>query len=169
VSTDGNRLTRFTWRDLQPPVRTHDPLLTERNRFICNWMKHETPRNVFHNRSVGSKRKKHNKFMEFEVFYGDARKWTRLYNALTLTVISGTMSWYTGGLWIRWWNRQPFYGLPVEIWHQGSDYEGLLSDRRMRCWRHWLYDFKELIAKRTVTIYRPKVGQTNQNLISRDF
>jgi pyruvate/2-oxoglutarate dehydrogenase complex dihydrolipoamide acyltransferase (E2) component len=26
-----------------------------------------------------------------------------------------------------------------------------------------------LIAKRTVTIYRPKVGQTNQNLISRDF
>jgi hypothetical protein len=26
-----------------------------------------------------------------------------------------------------------------------------------------------LIAKRIVTIYRPKVGQTNQNLISRDF
>jgi hypothetical protein len=31
------------------------------------------------------------------------------------------------------------------------------------------YFISNPIVKRTVTIYRPKVGQTNQNLISRDF
>jgi hypothetical protein len=53
----------------------------------------------------------------------------------------------------------------------------LCKGRRQTLWlftinrRHFRYirEFKLSIAKRTVTIFGPKFGQTNQNLISRDF
>jgi hypothetical protein len=40
---------------------------------------------------------------------------------------------------------------------------------RLLIYRKRPISFGALIALRTVTVYKPKCGQTNQNLFSRDF